>query len=91
MSGAFVVHILANIHKTEWNLCGIFIYTYISQYTIITSSGTDKQPLERMVQVMERRTFYVIFNFGSVATVGVTIKDGESINDAIKRRSQDID
>lgn len=40
---------------------------------------------------MERRTFYVIFNFGSVATVGVTIKDGESINDAIKRRSQDIE
>ena len=40
---------------------------------------------------MEKRSFYVIFNFGSVATVGVTIKEGESINDAIKRRSADIE
>jgi hypothetical protein len=40
---------------------------------------------------MERRSFHVLFSFGSFAIVGVTIKEGESINDAIKRRSADIE
>lgn len=40
---------------------------------------------------MERINLQVVFNFGSVAYVTVTKKDDETIEDAIKRRSENIE
>lgn len=39
---------------------------------------------------MERMRIQVIFNFGSVAYVGVKIVEGLSLEECIKRRSADI-
>ena len=42
------------------------------------------------MKVIEIKEMQVVFNFGSVATVGVNIYEGKTLTECLKLRSQDI-
>lgn len=42
------------------------------------------------MKLIKTEVFYVLFNFGSTAYVGVNIYEGKTLNECIKLRSKDI-